>query len=304
MMNGERVSYWKLGLLLIALVGLAVEQPMAQAIVAPGGRTLFSGATLVRSFVDVSRLSFQSENPPREMTRYITPLALVYGIYPKWSLIAAQPYITLDLDDRSGSQRSSGLGDLQFFLQYDGLYSRNSPGGLTRLAGTFGVRVPSGGSRFSTDALAYTAGLVFETQADLKYVFTADVEYTFETETSSGIDAGDRIQFDAVPGYFVISRGGAPSDAGWLRRLYQDIFRNGAYLLLELNGSWQARARHGRAPMANSGGTLFWLSPGIQYFPSRSLLLEFSAPIPVVKSLNGVQAEPDSRFLFGFRYLF
>jgi hypothetical protein len=286
--------------LLLVLLLAFTAQVAAQAIVAPSGRTLFSGATLVRSFADVTQLSLPSKADSGNTNRWVTPLALVYGVYPQWSIIAAQPFVSVDLPGNN----TSGLGDLQLFVQYDGLYSRNTPGGLTRLAGVFGLRAPTGADRFSTDAVAYTTGLIFEKQVRLKYVFTTDVEYTFATKNSAGLDAGDRLRFDAVPGYFIISKSEAQPGSGWLRRFYERLFRNGAYLLLELNGSWQARARAQGSEIPNTGGTLLWVSPGIQYFSSRSLVLELSSPIPVVKSLHEAQLEPTSRFIFGFRYLF
>lgn len=297
---------------LLVLILFCYSFPMpelrAQAIIAPGGRTLFNGATLVRSFARIDRFSLNAPGVSVDSTRYITPLALVYGIYPKWSVIVAQPYVNVDITRRVDggvlSENLNGFADTQFFLQYDGLYSRNAPGGLTRLAGVFGVQAPTGADRFSTGAFAYTGGLIFEKQVRLKYLFTADFEYTFATENSRGMSVGDQARFDAVPGYFVISGDSPGPGASWIRKLYDRLFRNGAYLLLEFNGGWQGHAQNQEAEIANSGSTTLSISPGIQYFPSRSLMIEFSSPIPVVKALNGLQPKPTSSFLFGFRYLF
>ena len=74
--------------------------------------------------------------------------------------------------------------------------------------------------------------------------------------------------------------------------------------MLEFNGTWQAHSSNGEIQTADSGGTTFSISPGIQYFPSDRFLVEFSAPIPVLKALNGAQPELDSTFLFGLRVLF
>ena len=82
------------------------------------------------------------------------------------------------------------------------------------------------------------------------------------------------------------------------------MFRNGAYFVLEFNGTWQSKARRQGFTNPNTGGTTLSISPGIQYFPSDRFLVEVSAPIPVIKELNGKQLEPDSTFLFGLRVLF
>ncbi len=300
---------WITSLSFFAAVGIASPRARAQAIVAPSGRTLFNRASLIRSFAEVRHLSVRTPDGTFvEVTQYITPLALVYGFHPKWTAIVVQPYVVAGVTTQAANQTMrqslNGLADLQFFVPYDGLYSRNAPGGLTRLSSVFGVQAPTGAKRFSPDAYQYTGELIFEKVAKLKYAFTADFQYTFATNNDQRLSVGDRAQFDAVPAYFIISRQEPSSDVTWSRKAFHRVFRNGAYLVLEFNGTWQAHARQAGADIPNTGGTTLSISPGIQYFLSRRFLVEFSAPIPVVKGLNGVQARPDSTFLFGFRWLF
>lgn len=305
-----RWKKWSLSLLLVLVWLGAFCPPLgAQAIIAPSGRALFNRASLIRSFVEVRHLSLRGpDGTTVDITQYITPLAFVYAFRPKWQVIVAQPYIIADVTRRSagGSMRQdlNGLGDGQVILQYDGLYSRNAPGGLTRLSGLFGLTLPTGADRFSTGAVAYTGGLIFEKVSGLKYAFTGDFEYTFASENGQGLSAGDRAQFDAVPAYFLMPRGDLAAGAGWARRAFHRMFSNGVYAIVELNGNWQGRARASGIVVPNSGGTTLSLSPGIQYFVGRRLIVEFSAPIPVVRDLNGVQPRPDWTFLLGFRWLF
>jgi len=61
--------------------------------------------------------------------------------------------------------------------------------------------------------------------------------------------------------------------------------------------------RDGGNDVPNTGGTALFVSPGIQYFLSRSFLLEFSAPIPAIKATNGLQPESKVSIVFGFRVL-
>jgi hypothetical protein len=279
-----------------------------QTINAPAGRTLFSRSSLVRSFADIDRFSMDADGNSVHGTQYVIPLALVYGFYPNWTVIVAQPYVVTDVTvhmaNQSRQERLNGLADTQFFVQYDGLYSRNAPGGLTRLAGVFGLQAPTGARRFSTRAFEYTGGLIFEKAARLKYFFTGDFQYSFATENGGGAGVGNSARFDAVPAYFLISRERAPEDASWRRKAYDRIFRNGAFLVLEFNGSWRAHATNQGTEVPNTGGSTLMISPGIQYFPSRRLVLEFSVPIPAVSQLHGIQPKPDTSFLVGFRYLF
>jgi hypothetical protein len=297
-----------MSLLLVGGLGISSPELRAQTVVAPSGRTLFNRATLIRSSVEVNRSSLRADGRSVDVTQYVPSLAVVYGFYPKWMVIVAQPYVFVNATRRmrDGAQRETlnGLADTRVFVQYDGLYSRNTPGGLTRLSGIFGLQVPTGAERFSTRAVEYTGGLIFEKAVNLKYVFAGDVEYTVATENRQGVSMGDRARFDGALSRFVISPDNAPPDASWPRKTFDRIFRYGAYFILEFNGAWQAHARSRGNQIADSGGTTLSISPGIQYFLSNRFLVEFSAPIPVVKALSGIQPKPNSTFLFGFRVLF
>jgi hypothetical protein len=279
-----------------------------QSIIAPAGRTLFNRASMVRTFTEIDRYSLSSGGNSIEGTEYINPLAVVYGFRPRWEAVAVLPYVVTDVTIRMAGQVQeqgmNGLADSQFFVQYDGLYSRNAPGGLTRLSGIFGVQAPTGAQRFSTQAFEYTGGLIFEKAIGLKYYVTSDFEYTVATSNNKGASAGDSAQFDVVPAYMLIARGDAPHNATWPRKAYDRIFRNGTFLILEFNGAWHASSTLHGTDIVNTGGATLKISPGLQFFPSRRFLVEFSAPLPAVTEPNGVQPNPKTAFLIGLRYLF
>ncbi len=304
-----RWKQWKVALLLSTGLALIPQPLCAQSIISSGARTLFNRATLVRSSVEIGTFSIEEDGKSVKITQYVPSVAVVYGFYPKWTVIAAQPYVSTSLTTREAGnplQRisSSGLADTRIFVQYDGLYSRNAPGGLTRLSGIFGLQVPSGADRFSTGAVEYTGGLIFEKAVRLKYVFTGDFEYTVATENKRRISVGDRARFDAALGRFILSGEKPPDEASWWRRSWHRVFRHGAYAILELNGVWQDHGRDQDKQVPNIGGTTLSVSPGIQYFVNDSFLAEFSAPIPAVRELNGMQPKPGTTFVVGFRYLF
>jgi hypothetical protein len=300
----------RLGMILLLFsIGLFGSRAYGQAIIAPAGRTVFHGESMIRTFTEIENLSVRTPDEQSiEVTRYVTPLALVYGFHPNWEVIAVQPYLVANVTTLIASEMTSrslnGLADSQFFVQYDGLYSRNTPGGLTRLSGVFGVEAPTGARRFSTGAFEYTFGTIFEKVAKLHYAFTSDFQYTIATTNSQGLSVGNKAQFDAVPAYFLIPHGDLATDASLPRKAFERIFGNGAYLMLEFNGTWLARAQQNGTDLPNSGGTTLCVSPGIQYFISRRFLVEFSIPIPVVTSLNGAQPRPRFAALIGFRLLF
>jgi hypothetical protein len=307
-MGGVQAGRWLLDFRVFFLAVLYCPSLGAQTIIAPAGRTLFNGSSLVRSYTEIDRFSLDTDGNSVRGTQYINPVAFVYGFYPKWTAIAVQPYVVTDvttrMDNQTKQQGINGLADVQFFVQYDGLYSRNTPGGLTRVSGIFGVQAPTGAQRFSTGAFEYNGGLIFEKAVRLKYYFTGDFQYTFSTSNGKGLSIGNTARFDAAPAYFLIPRGDVSPDASWFRKAYSRVFSNGTFFILELNGIWHAQATTHGSDIANSGGTTLMMSPGVQYFASRSFLVEFSVPIPVVNEFNGVQPKPKTSFFVGFRYLF
>lgn len=280
----------------------------AQVIVAPGGRTLFNQATLLRVTTQVEHLSLRSGSGSIEVDRYVPSLAVAYGFRPKWTLIVAQPYVVAETSAQVGGSTQArsvnGIGDAQVFVQYDGLYSRNSPGGLTRLSGVFGLELPTGVRRTSPRALAYTGGLIFEKVIKLKYAFSSDFQYTATTENAQGTRVGNLARFDITGAYFLLPRKKPAEEAGGGHKFYDRVFHNGTYLILELNGATRAHSEQSGVEIPATGGTTLAVSPGIQYFANQKLILEFSAPIPAVNALRGAQPAPESTFVFGFRYLF
>jgi len=301
------MSRWRQSATAVIFVLLAARVLEGQTIVAPSGRTLFRGASLVRTTFEIDRWSFGSGSESGTITKYVPVVAAVYGFRPRWNLIVAQPYAGVHtirrLPGTTERQGFSGLADTRLFVQYDGLYSRNAPGGLTRLSGTLGLQIPSGSSRLTTGAVEYSAGLIFEKAVRLNYVFSADAESTFATANDRGVSIGNSFRFDGAVARFVIPKEG-PSASVHRRRTLNKIFRYGTYFILELNGQWQGSGTLHGVPMANTGGTTFSLSPGIQYFVNNSLVAEFSVPIPVLRDLGGVRPKPQISFVTGFRYLF
>ena len=262
-----------------------------QAILAPGGRTLFNQHVLVRSFTRIDRRTVLRDGSAIGTRRYIQPVALVYGFAPGWHATAVTPFVFGE---------STGRGDSRFFVKYDGLVKKNEPGGLTRLAAEFGVQTPTGSEGFSTGAVSYLGDLVFLKASKQRHL-VADVQYEAATRNSNGVTVGNRALFDVALSYLFLpdsekSRSGKGKGIGWLAP-------HGVFGIVEFNAEVRNRARDRAGALPNSGGGLLYISPGIQYFMKRNLILELSVPIPVVRNLNGVQAKPQTGVLFGFRYV-
>ena len=262
-----------------------------QAILAPGGRTLFNQQVLVRSFSRIDRRTLLRDGSAIDSRRYIQPVAVVYGFAPGWHATAVTPFVVGE---------SAGRGDSRFFVKYDGLVKRNEPGGLTRLAAEFGMQAPTGSNGFSTEAMSYLGDLVFLKASKQRHI-VADAQYEAATRNSDGVTLGNRALFDIALSYLFLpdSDKGRTGTAKGIGRLAP----RGVFGIVEFNAEVRNRARDRIDALPNSGGGLLYISPGMQYFVKRNLILELSVPIPVVRKLNGIQPKPQTGVVFGFRYL-
>lgn len=262
----------------------------AQAIIAPGGRTLFNQQFLVRTFTRIQR-----QAPPeggRGTQSYLQPVALVYGFAPGWHTTAVVPF-------RAGGG-PDGIGDARFFVKYDGLIKRNEPGGLTRLSAEFGVQVPTGSKDLTTGAETYLADLVFLKASKQRHI-VADVQYEAATRNSDGIAVGNRALFDVAFSYLFVPENAKSRDDA--PRGLDRIAPHGIFGILEFNAEVRNRTRTHTGALSDSGGGLLYVAPGIQYFVKRNVILELSAPVPVVRALNGNQVRPRTGVILGFRYV-
>jgi hypothetical protein len=257
-------------------------------IVAPAGRTLFNRTVMVRTFVRID--NFSEPAPGRRVRQFVNPYAVVWGAYPNLNLTFVAPLVIVNSENRSDPSQDftrASLADGLIFVRYD-LLRKNAPGGFTRLSPEVGVKVPSGGA-FSTGSTDPIGTLNFTHVRDPHWLI-ADVQFTYSTTGDNGVRMGNRWNYDV----------------GYLHRVFP---RRGlgvpfVLLVLELNAEHVRQTRIQGAKRSDTGGNLLFLSPGVEFQPTNRLLLEFSAPIPIVRDLNGIQLRPSSSFVIGVRWLF
>ncbi|MBI4474710.1 MAG: hypothetical protein HY646_18710, partial [Acidobacteria bacterium] len=169
-------------------------------IVAPAGRTVFNRAIMLRTFVEIRRFSLEQDSA----TSYINPYAAVWGFAPNWNLTAVVPFVTLHREFAPGgpgrSSTTSGLGDGLLLLKYDGLYRRNRPGGFTRLAGEFGVKLPTGNTTFGSGSTDFVFHLVY-TRVSGRHWVGGDAQYVLTTEGRQEVRAGSSWDYDVFYQY-------------------------------------------------------------------------------------------------------
>ena len=280
---------------LLASVLLLQHSPVYGQINSPGARTLFVRDFLYRSdwrVLEQSSPSLDVTDGGPQRNRDLTVIAwentFVYGLprHVMWAgivpIVSGSP---AGLEGASGQQRETGLADPKFLVQYDGLYMKNRPGGFSRLAGFFGAKVPWGQEGFSTGATDLLQGLIF-THATTSWFVNTDFQWT-ATTTKSGFKAGNLLQLDASVMY----------------RLLRYPERNDLFVVLEVNSFIESRSNRDGMEILGTGGESVFVSPGVEVFLRRNLILESSVQLPVYQELNGHQLSKDWVFVAGFRYL-
>ncbi len=231
---------------------------------------------------------------------------LGYGINSDLAVFVALPYLDKELDVTTpGAQRvtrgTNGIGDARVFGRYT-LYQADAPGRNFRIAPFLGIEMPTGddddrdspgilpaplqSGSGSWDAFG---GIVLTYQI-LDYEIDAQAGYKLNTRANN-FEFGDEATFDASLQY----------------RLWPDELGEGVpgvvYGVLEAHLHYQGKNESNGSKDPDSGGTSFFLSPGIQYV-TRRWILETIVQIPVVQDLNGTALADDFIVRAGFRIAF
>ena len=112
-----------------------------------------------------------------------------------------------------------------------------------------------------------------------KWYRWASLRYRHNGENDVGLRRGDKILFDLVGGIRPKLTGYLEPDTVWL---------------LELNGEYGKRADLDGTELPNTGGTEWFLSPGI-FWTKRNFAVKAGVQIPIASDLNGKQEETDYR---------
>ncbi|UJM90737.1 transporter [Rhodanobacter denitrificans] len=228
---------------------------------------------------------------------------LAYGATSRLTLFAVTPWYldkTLNRTTTMGHMRLTtlGLGDTQLFARYT-LFQRDAVGRSFRIASLAGVIAPTGSSntvdRFGrlprpfqngTGAWGGLAGVV-ATYQTLAWEFDADATYQ-ATGTHDDYRAGAVSQLDGSFQYRL-----------WPRRLGTGVPRF-LYGVLETNLIHTDRDRMNGLDVADSGGTQWFVSPGLQ-FVTMNYVLEAAVQLPVAQHMNGHVLRDRYIFHIGFR---
>jgi len=211
-------------------------------------------------------------------------LELTYGITGDWAAGFDIPY-AVRKDDRDSSR---GLADLRLFTKYrfwraDSLGVQESAAVMLAVNGNNAdndVTPPLGNG--ATDVIT---GLTYGYES-IRWYRWASLRYLLPGENDAGLRKGRMLRMDIVGGWRPEPPVYKKPDTVWL---------------LELNGEITERATLEGTDIADSGGTEWFVAPGI-FWTLRNFAIKSGIQIPLASRLNGDQDATDYRFKATFEW--
>ena len=244
-------------------------------------------ATLLRDGKEIADTLDQS------VSAWITPVAIPYNLYSdKLQIAVILPYVNIDLDKTTGDVSSSGIGDIKLSAKYL-VYQLDQKNKTIRVASKVGAKLPTGDEDNQPALGTGSTDYFFSTVAgwiEKRVGVYIEVIYNDNTFKDS-LDFGDSFSYNLALGYRLLPA---------VYETYPSPQING---YLELNGTTVAKREVNGAKVDNSGGTILFLSPGLQYIGGRGWLVETTFQYPIINEPNGTQLATDWTLSFGTRVL-
>jgi len=209
---------------------------------------------------------------------------LRYGLTGDWAIGFDLPYEFKEDE----TQNSSGTGDIAVFTKYR--FWRKDSLGLQESAAVLLKVITDSAEQNKTPALDKGStdsilGVTYGYESRKWYRWTS-LRYRLNGTNNSGLDRSNKILIDFVGGLRPTATGYLKPDTVWL---------------LELNGELTERASLNGVELTNSGGSEWFVSPGI-FWTKRNFAIKAGLQIPVYQELNGQQAKSDYRAKMTFEW--
>ncbi len=242
----------------------------------------------------------------RHLTETANPIIGVYGYSEKLALFGIVPRLDKEMDVDAGGARTTrggeGLGDVKLLARYT-TYQDDRRGETRRLAPFIGVKLPTGEDdkkdnlgrllqtlQLGSGSTDFILGNIYTRQKTQQQI-DASVTYTFKQEAND-FEFGDELNVDASYQY----------------RLYpKELGGTGvpSFLYGVLGSNWilEDQNINGGVVDPDSGGTTWYLTPGLQYV-TKDYVLEAAVQLPVKQNLHGNSLETDQIVHTSFRMNF
>ena len=231
----------------------------------------------------------------------VVPVMIQAAVTPHTIAIVGGQYRHASFDRNGTAKTNSGSGDVTVMVRQD-LLANDFVAGNRRLAVLVGASLPTGDTGDNADPLAPPLRLGTGTvnvsgQAVYSYVNNrfgvhGALGYAAATGSRFGVRPGDRVLYNLAFGARI-----APEEF----RTRKDV-SVAAYL--ELIGNVEQRSTQQGASLADTGGHLLLLAPGVQVIPLQNWALDASLQLPVVRDTHGTQLAPAWSLAIGLRTVF
>ncbi len=215
-------------------------------------------------------------------------LEAVYGITGNWAAGIEMPYGFKSQVQDEKKESSNGLSDIKLFTKYrfwrkDSLGLQESAAVMFKINGKTGDETEK--PPLGNGATDVTAGLTYGYES-IKWYRWASVRYGLPGKNDAGYQLGGIWKVDFVGGWRPQPPEYKKPDTVWL---------------LELNGEISDKAELNGNPSLDSGGTQWFVSPGI-FWTMRNFAIKSGIQIPIASNLNGTQDKSDYRFKASFEW--
>lgn len=290
---------WAVYLLGWGCVLLWSSPSYADPIVGVGPTTLFSLGTAVRGLGVYTRLS----EGANRLTIWEAPLLALYSPRRDLNVVVSLPYVSKALTLEDGRRRGTeGLGDMRLFALYR-FFRKDRPQGTVEATLLGGLKLPTGDSarrdaqgrlppalQPGTGSVDGLAGLTLGSISRRWGLYFGTLGKV-NTE-AQGFKAGDAISYNLTVQYQLFPDWPTPE----LSQLNLGV---------ELVGTTATRDAVLGVAVPESGGTEFFLAPGLQYFLGPRWAIETAVEIPISRGLGRpFGLTPDFIVIWGFRGVF
>jgi hypothetical protein len=222
------------------------------------------------------------------------PLVGAYGVTQDLTVFGVAPILDKNLEVTPQGRRiergATGLGDVRLFARYT-VWSRNRAGQTQRVAPLAGIETPTGDDdeadefgrlpqplQLGSGSWDPFFGAVFTWQT---LQWQVDVSPVYEVNTEAdNFEFGDEARLDVASKYRVWTHEREGKVPGFF------------YANLETNVIWQGKNEIGNQDDPNSGGTAWFVAPGVQYV-TRKFVVEGAVQLPALQDGNGMALEDD-----------
>tara|TARA_R110002124_G_C8970138_1_gene514987 strand:- start:5442 stop:6278 length:837 start_codon:yes stop_codon:yes gene_type:complete len=243
----------------------------------------------------IIRATNDSSDLNRELLVQVFPVVGVYGITQKLTVFGVFPILNKSLTQTKNGDRFTrstdfGLSDIRLFARYD-LFRKTGRETILSLSAFGRLELPTGADNLRDDrgrlpqplqrgtgSTNSFGGLVLTYQS-LEWFFTGSSSYQINTQANN-FEFGDTYRLDAVAKYRLLARELSTGVSGFF------------YLVMESNLIWQDENVFNNSTDRNSGGTIWFLDPGLQYI-TKKFIIEGIIQVPVNKKLNRSVLEND-----------